>query len=96
MLVECLDDGADRDRRIVAVQQVEVDIVRAQARQRVGQIRSYVVRGDAIAVLVEMGALAEDDDFSAVAPFLHPQPECAIDFAAAIAVGRVVGRDAGL
>ena len=96
MFVERLDDRPDRDRRIVSMQQVEVDVVGAQPHQRVSHVRGNVVRSDAVAVLVEVGTLADDDYFIAVAPFLHPQSEHAIHFAAAVAVSRVIRGDAGL
>ncbi len=52
VFVECFDYRPNGHAWIVAVQQVNVDVVAAQTRQRIGHIRSDVVGRDPIAVAV--------------------------------------------
>ena len=94
MFVERFDDGPNGHGWIIAMQQVDIDVIAAQANQRVGHVGRNIVRRDAIAVCVEVSALADENDFLAVAALFHPQAEHAIDFAACVKMGRIVGGNA--
>ena len=58
VFVEDLHNRTNRHRRIIAVEQVEIDEIDAQPRQRIVQIGADVVGSDALAIPVVVCALA--------------------------------------
>jgi hypothetical protein len=89
VLVEDLDDGADRDRRVVAVEEVEVYVVEPQTGQRIVEVARDIEGGYPLAVLVVVGALADHHDRLAQAAVLHPPAESPLAVASAVLMGRI-------
>ena len=75
MLVEDLDYGADGDGRVVAVEEVEVYVVRPEADQGVVEVARDIEGGHPLAVLVVVGALADYYDLFAQAAIPYPTAE---------------------
>ena len=92
VLVEHLDDGADRHVGVVPVEQVEVDVVELEAGQRIVDVGRDVEGGDAAAVAAVVRALADDDHVLAHAPVAHPRAHGALVVAVAVNVAGIKGR----
>ena len=89
VLVEDLDDGADRDGRVVAVEEVEVYVVEPEAGQGVVEVARDIEGGHPLAVLVVVGALADYHDLLAQAAVPYPPAEGPLAVAPAVLVGRI-------
>src|SRR5918993_2406936 len=89
VLVEDLDDGADRDRRVVAVEEVEVYVIGLEAGQRIVEVARDIEGGYPLAVLVVVGALADYYDLIAQAAVPYPPAEGPLAVPSAVLVGRI-------
>ena len=76
---------------VIPMEQIEVDVVGAQAGQRVEDVGSDVEGRDPPPVLAVMCALADDDDLLAHAPGVHPPAKGALVVALTVDVRRVEG-----
>ena len=72
VLVQRLDDWPDRQARVVAVKQVQVDVARAQALERLADIAGDIGGRDALAPLHGVRALANDHHLLAHAARANP------------------------
>src|SRR5215204_626404 len=89
VLVQDLDDGADGDGRVVTVEQVEVYVVEAQAGQGVVEVGCNVEGGYPPAVLVVVGALANNHGLLAQTAVPYPPAEGPLAVATAVVMGRI-------
>ena len=96
VLVQGLDDRPYGNGRVVAMQQVQVYVIRPKPGQRVEEVGRYVERGDAGTVPVVVRALADDHDVISRAAGFHPPAKRALAVPVAVLVGRVEGRAAEL
>ena len=93
--VQRLDNRADRLGRVVAMEQVEVEVVDFEARQAVVNVGLDIEGRDPPAVLAVVRAFAEDDDFVAHAAAVDPLADGALIVAAAVDMGGVEAVAAG-
>ena len=91
-LVERLHDLVHAALRVVAVEHIDVHMIRAQAFEGLGKIVAHVLRVHA-RVAVGVAALGDDGDLIAVFARVHPRAQHA--FALAVVLGGVEGGDAG-
>jgi hypothetical protein len=93
---EALDDRADRDTLIVAVQHPQIDVVGLLALQRLVEVAGDVFRCHAARLVAfRVSALAEDDDGIADTAVLDPGTEGTLVGAVAVAVRGVEGPATG-
>ena len=90
LLVQALHQGADGNVRIVAVQQVDVDLIDVQPFQAFGKVRDDVLRGHAGAAVADrVAALIEQHDLVPIAALAEPFSEGRLALATRIDVGRI-------
>ncbi|MNZ79236.1 hypothetical protein D3C78_978340 [compost metagenome] len=89
MLIQYFYHFTGRNSLIIAVQGIQIDIIRLQTRQTVIQIgfdRSLVYTWS---ILVVMRALRQNHDLVAIAPLLHIAADNFLAFAAAVNMRRI-------
>ena len=91
VFVEHFNDRPDRHTGVVAMEQVKIDVVRAQAGQRVLQIRCDVVRGDPLAVLAVVRPFGHNHDLLTHPARCYPAPKGTLDIPVPIDVSGVKG-----
>ena len=96
MFGEGVDHLADRHRRIVAVEHVEVDRRKPQPIERLGEILGQGLRVDAGSRFIGVATLGQDEDVVGKTAALEPEADGAFGGAAAIDVAGVDGGDAVL
>ena len=89
VLVQHVHDRPDRQRGVVAVQDVDLDLVGVEPPERFVEVVGDVLRGDARTPPFRVCALAEDHDLVAHATVGQPGGEDALLLARAVAVGRI-------
>ena len=89
--IEHLDNRPNGLAGVIPMENIEVDVIGAQASQRIVQVRGDVIRGHPLAILVVVRPLAEHDDLVTQPALVVPVAEGPFAVAVAIAVGGVKG-----